>query len=461
MVLNKKNQHWPLIGVIFVALAFLSCVQNSSKGLITSGTSAGSGATSSLVLTASLPTVMPGESITFSASGGTGSYNYFSSSGFPINSATGIYTPTLATTITTDKVVALDSNNLAGTLTFPIRSLQSVASRSNLNSSYMDPDGNLFYVVPSSSSLIWTVKKSTDYGQNWVTVDSFPHLTTGIDAGDTFSQAFTVSFNYSNPLHKYIYVAGISALDPNSGVSGGSFIIRKSDNGTWSTLSIIPVTANVSGTPTSVSAAVLNNGVIFLYMHSSDWSGWGVEYFGTQVSIDAGATFSALSRPGCSSSAGTSVTMNNNMFSNGSTLIYSCGIAGTGTYKYFRTTDGVTWTNLNTLSTMAGDYKTQLIDNLGQYFITDNAHVLGLQRSTDSGASWSAVNTDKTIAKIFQNSLGHLFAISPAGIYKSTNNGTSWYQVDNRGVSDACQMSPAGVLYCSVGATTYSVDTVY
>lgn len=84
----------------------------------------------------------------------------------------------------------------------------------------------------------------------------------------------------------------------------------------------------------------------------------------------------------------------------------------------------------------------------------------GIYHSTDSGASWSEVNTglkDSSDVRVFAAYGNHVFAATHGGVYHSTNNGASWFSV-NTGLTDSVNVYALAVndKYIFAGTQIYS-----
>ncbi len=101
------------------------------------------------------------------------------------------------------------------------------------------------------------------------------------------------------------------------------------------------------------------------------------------------------------------------------------------------TNGGATWSPSDSGYTI-GDGPTSLIsDSSGNILLS--TYSAGLYESTDDGSSWSKINGDIPSTYILDVSLnpsGYIFVTTFTDLYKSVNNGTNWTQLNNGTVSN-------------------------
>lgn len=143
-------------------------------------------------------------------------------------------------------------------------------------------------------------------------------------------------------------------------------------------------------------------------------------------------------------------------------IIY-VGSPGGGLWK--STNSGTTWTPLSEYNTVWMHIYSLAIDPLNQNIVYAGTGNSGNQviRSTDAGLTWSLLGSGPTgnIRKILihPTSTNIIFACANNGIFRSTNSGTSWTQVQNVTKEDI-EFKPGnpGVMYAS--GTTQVVKSV-
>lgn len=253
-----------------------------------------------------------------------------------------------------------------------------------------DALGNLYVAgmgFDATKTPHWIVRKSADKGATWTTVDDFVTngkvtLATGVTADDNGN----------------IYVSGYGSTKS----SGYHWFIRKSDNkgATWTTVDDYQVASGVVAEPTSITAD--QNGV--LYASGSSNNRWVV-----RKSSDAGLTWSTVDSyqgtGGVSVSRAIGTDANNNLYAVG--ISYSSK-QGESIWTVRKSTDaGATWQTVDSYQLMAGKL-TQAsavnIDNNGTIYVTGygqnaNGYNWVTRMSNDNGATWSTIDVYQLKAK--------------------------------------------------------------
>jgi len=216
-------------------------------------------------------------------------------------------------------------------------------------------------------------------------------------------------------------IRALSIVSENQIVSGTS------SNPYFSTDNGISWTKSAMGTPPYSSQVLcLTNkptGEVFAGTIASDETSGGVS-----ISTDAGASWSArgLYRRHVFSLA---IDLSGLIFA-GAKPEFSSIDGGV-----FRSTDnGLTWTHAD--SGLPEDTVWSLDARVsGWLFAGTNSS--GLFLSSDSGESWIHANSldEETVYALAVNSVGYVFVGTRGGIYRSTDNGTVWDQI-NSGLTD-------------------------
>ena len=251
------------------------------------------------------------------------------------------------------------------------------------------------------------VFKSTNGGASWTAVN------TGITS--TVINALAISPNYATDGTVY------------AGDQGGVF---KSTNGgaSW--------TAVNTGIPNpEISAlAVSPNYTTDNTVYAGSYSGTG----GVYKSTNGGASWTAVNT-GITNTAIWALAVSPN-YATDQTVYAGCNNDG-GVYK--STNGGASWTAVNTgITDITGNGLSVAVLAISPNYATDGTVYIGIfdggvYKSTDGGASWTAVNTGITSTVINALAIspnyatdGTVYAGSVDGVYKSTNGGVSWNSVN-------------------------------
>jgi photosystem II stability/assembly factor-like uncharacterized protein len=267
------------------------------------------------------------------------------------------------------------------------------------------------FMCPSSNNVF----KSTDNGITWST-------TSGLSGQIVDSFAIKGSFVY----------AGFWA---NSGFSSG--IARSSDNGnTWQELASPIDKADkifVSGNAIIVASDNL------IWRSLDDGASWDVvEKFaltGTSSFARAGTKLFAAQTSGMETSTDNGGTWTFSAFPDG---VYSFSGIGTTIYlgsssKVFKSTDlGATWINVST-GLGKGGIRALLFDGTNLFAGTP-ADAAGIYRSTNGGTSWDPGAAGLPIGSQIRSMIsfgGYVYAGTEAdGIYRSSDHGDTWAKTD-------------------------------
>ncbi len=281
------------------------------------------------------------------------------------------------------------------------------------------------------------IYKSTDFGNSWT-------LLSGTIGGNiwNFRNVLRMTSDPSGNVYAvtkaYNYTGGVGGYYTNGG------LYRTTNGGTsWSKISTTSITNYYSGTDViAISSSII------LFSTDSD---------GIYRTTDSGTNWTKI----------TSVlpTSNFNRIAmtqdpNISSIIYAVFSASTTASPYYglrgiyKSTDsGVSWSALSTPPRLTSTGNLSYLSAQGWYdnviavdpFNSSNLYVGGveLMKSTNGGSSWSqltywhsfygspVVHADHHAIVFDPNNSGRLFGGNDGGIFKTTNNGTSWSMLNN------------------------------
>ena len=273
---------------------------------------------------------------------------------------------------------------------------------------------NLLAAAKSSCSSYLNIFKSTDNGATW-------SGTSGL-AG--------------NVVHSFV-IKGASVWATFGALPKNSGIARSTDNGnTWQ---VVPSIITNAG-----EAIVSDNAIIvaednFIWRSTDDGMSWDVvEQFaltGIGSFAKAGTKLFGAARTGIQTSTDNGASWNFEPFSNGA---YSFSSNGSTIYlgsssKVFKSTDvGATWIDVST-GLGKGGIQALLYDG-STIFAGTPADAAGIYRSTNGGTSWDSAAAGLPIGKTIRSLISfgaYVFAGTEGdGIYRSSDHGDTWAKTD-------------------------------
>lgn len=227
--------------------------------------------------------------------------------------------------------------------------------------------------------------------------------------------------------------------------AGGNGVFRSMDNGTtWMTVGLTDrVTYSLVVSGTTLFAGT-SSGIFRSLDNGTTWTAVNTGLGNRDIrslavsgsTLFAGTNIGGLFRSLDSGTTWTAVNVVNSGFSNlfvfsllvnGSTLF-----AGTNGGVFRSTNNGATWTAINTGLTDRAVYT--LTVNGAALFVGTNS---GVSRSVDNGTTWMAVNTglqNQPVISLGVSGTALFAGTLGSGVYRSTDNGTTWTAV-NTGLS--------------------------
>lgn len=327
----------------------------------------------------------------------------------------------------------------------------------------VDGSGNIFsvgYASDSSNILHWIVRKSTDSGATWATVDDFNFSASQSSGAD----AITIDGSGN------IYVIG-NAKDASSFIH---WIVRKSIDGgaTWSTVDDYALSVNKEAK--GADLAIDSSGNIYATGNALDSS--NLSHRIVRKSTDGGATWSTIDnfKLDIKNDYGTALTIDSTgkIYSAG----YSYDASSTGHWIVRKSIDaGASWGTVDDF-TYSANRDVHPVDITSD--ISGNIYVTGsvtagsykkswmVRKSSDGGASWNTVMNylmpDHSEGhSITVDSSGHVFtggyqvltvnfvSVWYWTIRKSSDGGTSWSVVEYLPSSSANLLaSPNSITPC-------------
>src|SRR5204863_1633951 len=330
------------------------------------------------------------------------------------------------------------------------------------------PPGLRVNVIYETNSIVYAgtetqgVYKSTDNGLSWVAANSGIELITVHDlvasGGNLLVAASSSSFMCPSANNVFKSTDNGITWSPTSGLSGkivnsfalkGSFVyagvfnpggggvFRSSDNGnTWQEVpSPIKIGDKIFVSDNAIIVAEDN----FIWRSLDDGASWDiVEQFaltGTSSFARAGTKLFAAQTTGMETSTDNGGTWTFSAFSNG---VYSFSGVGSTIYlgsnsKVFKSTDlGVTWIDVST-GLGKGGIQALLFDGTNLFAGTP-ADAAGMYRSTNGGTSWDPASMGLPIGSEIRSMIsfgGYVFAGTEGdGIYRSSDHGDTWTKSD-------------------------------
>lgn len=393
-------------------------------------------------------TLITGESITLSLTGGETPYTFQSATSGYLNTSTGVYTAALNITPRSETVSATDFVAQQSQVTVNIRAFE---DKNIFRSSIYQPDkpNSPVFITSNSLNVLFScggsqdvsgishsiIKKSMDGGTTWVLLNDFQY------APGKYSVCEQIL-----PVNATEVYAVLSSANDSSNLN--HWVIRKSVDGgdSWNTVDdYIYSAANTYATSISVN----HSGHLFV-------AGYGSNNWIVRRSTDSGATWNNVDN---FNYAGYSTVAKSIKIDN-SGILYVSGLgadsSSIASWLVRKSTDnGNSWTTVDTFQLSPGyDASCETLEISGSSIF---AAGIGLdsssiaywvtRRSSDGGASWSTIDT-YNLAPSFSAYISQIYSPSPSTIYtvgsaidsnnishwivrKSTDNGNSWSTVDN------------------------------
>lgn len=226
----------------------------------------------------------------------------------------------------------------------------------------------------------WIVRKSSNQGATWTTVDDF--VTNG---------KVTIATGVTSDANGNVYVSGYGSTKSN----GYHWFVRKSANqgASWGTVDDFQLSSGVVAEPSAIASD--NSGA--LYASGSASNRWVV-----RKSTNAGVTWSTVDNyqgtGGLSVSRAVIADASNNIYSAG---VSSTSKQGESIWTVRKSTDaGATWQTVDSYQLAAGKLSQASainIDANGAIYVTGygqnaNGYNWVTRKSTDNGATWSTID---------------------------------------------------------------------
>lgn len=306
-----------------------------------------------------------------------------------------------------------------------------------------DPStGNLFTIgkIMTNGFYRWQVRKSTDAGVTWATVDDFNYAA----SYNNYPEGIAITSSGT------LYVAGYGILTT---IATHRWLVRKSTDGgtTWTTV------ANIAGNQPESSGAVLDNAGN-IYMAGTDYVAGFVYHSYVRRSTNGGSTWTIVDDyiyPGGSGyNTGISRDASGNIYA------YGYGYVG-GTYHWIvrKSTNGTTWTTIDDYVGTGQTNPTSLaVDSGGNIYVAGWVTTTGsnakwiVRKTTDGGTNWSIVDSYQpapygtggtvaakpvgivvdlegkiTVAGSLSDSLGYSYYHNYAVVRRSHDGGATWF----------------------------------
>ena len=315
-------------------------------------------------------------------------------------------------------------------------------SSSDILSIYIRPDGTILAGTVSNG-----IKCSTDNGNNWSSINN------GLTG--TYTRAI-------NSLSNGNILAGTFGEGMFISADGNTW--TKSNSGLVNTR-IAAIAINTDG---NVFAASSESGVFRSYDSGNNWtqlvSGLDVSRYnaiiisqksyvilggfanGVYRSTDTGSTWTKINNDGL-------WTLNSLALSPNGTIFASTG------YGVMRSLDdGDTW---STALNLSNTYSVTTGAN-GKVFAANMDGAVC--RSTDNGAIWNSsfIGMTTAVSALAVDKSGNVFAGTNAGVFRSTNGGVNWTQINSGLVSTNVQsiaVNARGIVFVSTGSGVYYLST--
>lgn len=303
-----------------------------------------------------------------------------------------------------------------------------------------DASGNLFVTGIGHAAAAdfdhWLIKKSSDQGTTWSLVDDYSYYKKG--GNNIFSLAYDTNNNI-------LYSAGYE------GANYSRWIVKKSlDQGnSWTTIDSFQLDTYRDAKAYKI---LLNNGNIFVVGNATD-----INYTGHWIvkkSSDNGTTWSIIDNWTIYAN---NVTAAKAMTIDSNGIMYVTGQAVDGSFNQHLITrkssnNGVSWSNTDDFISGAIAVSNDIAVNSLNHIFVSGHHISGgqfwmIRKSTDGGATWSNIDNYQLVStksgsanKIYFSSNGDIYVtgsatdsanIKHAITKKSTDNGSTWAIIDN------------------------------
>lgn len=394
--------------------------------------------------------LITGESITISLTGGEVPYSFDASGSGYLNTSTGAYIAPLSIAPTMEMLQGHDNVGQVASTQVKVRAFEDKdifrsalyqPAASNSPQSITIDSSNNIYTAGSGNDASGTfhgiLRKSTDGGSTWTVIDDY-------QLAPNKAAAFT-SILINNPTNEIYALA--SAYDSSNNCH---WIVRKSiDSGTsWINIDDYIYAAS-SSNPSAIAKDSLGN----LYVAGQGGTKWII-----RKSTDSGASWNTMNVFDYSGTGATSsprsikVDASNNIY----VLGYVFNSSFIASALVSKSTDGGTsWTTIDTFQLFSG------YNSIGVNLVIDSSYIYYLgygfdsntkstwyaRRSSDAGATWTTVDTFQLTANfnsvsnyMFVNSLSHIYTLGNAAdatnkthwiIRKSTDHGTTWTTIED------------------------------
>jgi len=312
----------------------------------------------------------------------------------------------------------------------------------NINSLAYDTANGILYSAGYEGALYsrWIVKKSLDQGNTWTTIDTYQ-----IDPYRE-AKAYKILLNNGN-----LFVVGKAVASNYE----GQWTVRKSSDGgsTWTVIDNWAPYVNTA----SVAKGISFDSTGIIYVTGNTVDGSFNQHWVTRKSTNNGSSWTTVDdyiMPGGMLSVSTDIAVNS------SNHVFVVGQAMNGPNAFWivrKSTDsGSTWSNINSyqlVNNKAAKANKIYINSSNEIYVAGNSvdssnikHGI-LRKSTDNGTTWVDIDNyqllstkDTDTIDVMLDSLGNIFTISQAKdatnyshwiTRKSSNGGTSWTIIDD------------------------------
>lgn len=457
--------------------------------------------------------IMTGESTTFAASGGTPAYTYADQGSGYLNLISNIYSAPLYINPFTEFVSVTDALFNMVTSTVKIRAMQKTESMKVMTTGQgqtydatIASNGDVYQVGRSWSPAFWLVKKSTDTGANWIVSDSYYYnssyksqanavlalnantlFVTGSARYNSFDSYWVVRKSTDAgqtwaTVDLYLSIANgdCGAMSITADVSNNIYV-----TGTCADLGLVTRKSSDGGSTWAVIDTVVNQSGRNIFYDSSNGylyvGGYGNSRGVIRRSTDNGVTWAQIDNylGGQGATLVSKVAAKgNNIYwigKDGSSFFYGGGNPTSNIRWLTRVSNdgGATWTTRDYFQRAASypSYGTGIsIDSSNNIYAFGcyndsayNNHVL-TRKSSDNGVTWSDVDyylsgVGYSISGGYvasDNSVISFGYYSGSSDYKnfvrrSTDNGSTWSIIDNAGPPMPAAGSTYNVLQTSSG----------
>lgn len=421
--------------------------------------------------------LITGESITLGLTGGETPYTFQNSVSGYLNTTSGVYAAPLDIPPTSEQVSANDSVSQPAQSTINIRAFEekdSFALDTTMPQHSATPAHayiynattvfNVGYSNTNTSEQVWVVRKSTDNGDSWTTVDEFQL------SSKKSAQALKITSSSDGTL----FVTGVGYDNANH----SHWITRKSTDvgNSWTTVDDFVLTTGQSSSGNSIK---VDNAQNIIYTVGSSYDSLdGASHWIVRKSSDNGATwvtsdnFSAYS--GYPSFASDIIIDN-------SSNVYVQGRVYDNSWKSIWITRkssnfGSSWTTIDNYIFSVGydSYSSgiAIASNGDLYAVGGGYDASGkssslIRKSTDSGLSWSTIDIyqysagkNSACTAVTTNNSGEIFVASDGVdasgwthwiVRKSSDNGSTWGVIDDYKYSSSSHNYPYSLVADNTG----------